>query len=99
MAENENDLTGCLILPAVADLPFAATLKAQIVEGLAVGKSMSIDGSGVQRISSPCLQVLVAGMNAFTASGAPFVIVGPSSALLETITTLGLSNALGLGEA
>jgi chemotaxis protein CheX len=99
MRETGNEQSGQMTLPAVVDLPFAATLKAQLVEGLAAGNGMSIDGSGVQRISSPCLQVLVAGMNAFAVSGVPLAIVDPSPAFVETVSTLGLRDALRLGGA
>jgi len=46
---------------------------------------VTIDGAAVRRISSPCLQVLLAGMDAFAkAGGPPMKIVSPSAAFLET---------------
>jgi len=88
---------GKLSLPAVMDLLQAGALKAQIQQGLASRTGMTIDGSAVQRISSPCLQVLVAGAAAFAKAGGPsMTIANPSAALLETVTLLGLKDALGL---
>ncbi len=84
-------------LPAVADLGHAGVLKTQLERGLASGCGVSVDGSAVQRISSPCLQVLVAGMNAFVEAGGPrMTIINPSAALLETVSTLGLTDVLRL---
>ena len=86
-----------VLLPAVVDLSQASELVAQLQRGLASGCEMTIDGSAVRRISSPCLEVLVAGMNAFAKTGGPSMrIVNPSAAFLETVTTLGLTDVLGL---
>jgi len=88
---------GKVFLPAVVDLLQAGALKAKLEQGLASGTGMTIDGSAVQRISSPCLQVLVAGAAAFAKAGGPsMTIANPSAALLETVTLLGLKDALGL---
>jgi len=88
---------GSVLLPAVVDLPQAAKLKAQLERGLARGKGVTIDGAAVRRISSPCLQVLLAGMDAFAkAGGPPMKIVSPSAAFLETVSVLGLQDALGM---
>jgi anti-anti-sigma regulatory factor len=97
MDETGNESVGNVSLPAVVDLPHAGVLKAQLERGLASGSGITIDGSAVQRISSPCLQVLVAGMTAFTkAGGPPMTIVKPSAAFLETVSVLGLGDVLGL---
>jgi len=86
-----------LSLPPVTDLLQALTLKAQIEQGVASGNGMDVDASAVQRISTPCLQVLVAGAVAFTEAGGPsMVITSPSSAFLETVSALGLKDALGI---
>jgi len=58
---------------------------------------MTIDASQVQRVSSLCLQVLAAGVRAFVAAGgAALTIANPSSAFLDTVSVLGLKDALGL---
>ena len=97
MKKTGNRSKGGVSLPAVVDLPHASVLKAQLEQALASGRGIAIDGSAVQRISSPCLQVLVAGMNTFAKAGGPHMaIVNPSAAFLETVSTLGLKDALGL---
>ena len=88
---------GKVFLPAVVDLLQAGALKAELEQGLTSGIGMTIDGSAVQRISSPCLQILLAGAAAFANAGGPsMTIANPSAALLETVTLLGLKDALGL---
>jgi anti-anti-sigma regulatory factor len=84
-------------LSAVADLQAAGALKARLEEALAAGASLSLDASDVQRVSSPYLQVLAAGVDAFAKTdGSSLEIVEPSEAFAEAVTTLGLTEALGL---
>jgi chemotaxis protein CheX len=98
MDESGAVLSGHITLPAVADLVEAGPLKAQIEQHLVAGSGLQLDASAVQRISSPCLQVLVAGVTAFSKAGGPsLVIAEPSPAFLETATALGLGEALRLG--
>lgn len=88
-----------LSLPAVADLVEAGPLKARLEQALATGAVLTVDASAVQRISSPCLQVLVAGVVSFAKAGGPsLVIEEPSEAFSETVSTLGLMDALGLSK-
>ena len=86
-------------LPAVADLTYAGPLKEQLMQSFTAGTSVTIDASSVQRLSSPCLQVLVAGKQSFAkAGGASLVISKPSVAFRETVSVLGLMDALELGK-
>ena len=88
-----------IALLAVADLTQAGPLKARLEQALATGTGMTVDASAVQRISSPCLQVLVAGVRTFAkAGGAALVIANPSEEFRETASVLGLLNALELGK-
>lgn len=86
-------------LSAVADLVEAGPLKARLEQALASGSGLTVDASAVQRISSPCLQVLVAGVSSFAKAGGPsLVIAEPSAAFRETVSVLGLMDALGLSK-
>lgn len=86
-------------LPPVADLTEAGPLKERLLQALSAGTDITINASAVQRVSSPCLQVLVAGMQSFAkAGGAVMAVTEPSEAFRETVSVLGLSNALELGE-
>jgi len=99
MTEAEENAHDGVVLPAVADLTEAAPLKSRLEQALASGSGLTVDASAVQRISSPCLQILVAGAVSFTKEGgAPLMIADPSEAFCETASVLGLTNALRLGE-
>jgi anti-anti-sigma regulatory factor len=80
-------------LPAVADLTFARTLKEMLAQALAARAELKIDASQVQRIGSPCLQVLVSATNA---CGSKPTFVDPSTEFIETVSILGLDSVLGL---
>ena len=84
---------GTIVLPAVADLPQAQGLKAQLERA---GGAITVDASQVQRVSSPYLQVLLAGAAAAMKNGAAMTITEPSAEFLETVSVLGLKTALGL---
>ena len=97
MSELGNGSSGNLSLPAIADLLQAAPLKQELERALASGGGVVVDASAVQRISSPYLQVLLAGQNAFAKAGGPSLsITNPSAAFLETVSVLGLAGALRL---
>ena len=89
----------CVPLPAVADLVEAGPLKARLEQALTDGTGLTVNASAVQRISSPCLQVLVAGVRSFAKAGGPSLVIGePSEAFRETASVLGLMDALGLSK-
>lgn len=86
-------------LPPIADLIYAAELKPALVEAMDTHRSLTIDASEVQNVTSPCLQVLVAGVRSFSErDGLSLTIAGPSPAFLEAATTLAIRDALKLGE-
>lgn len=88
-----------IVLPAVADLTESGPLKEKLLQALTAGTSVTVDASAVQRLSSPCLQVLVAGKQSFAkAGGALMAITDPSEAFRETVSVLGLLDALELGK-
>ena len=77
-------------LVPVLDLTAAEPLRRELLAAFAGGASVALDASQVQRVSSPCLQVLVAAarLNAR--------VTGASPAFEETARTLDLVSALGL---
>ncbi|NKC31268.1 STAS domain-containing protein [Roseomonas sp. BU-1] len=56
--------------------------------------TLAIDGSAVERISTPCLQVLAAAHAGAVARGTAFRLHAPSEALRQAIDELGLSAAI-----
>lgn len=74
-----------LTLGASLDLTMAAALKADLM--LMPEGARLVDAGAVRRITTPCLQVLLAARPCFTRV---------SEAFTETVTTLGVAEALGL---
>ena len=77
-------------LVPVLDLTAAEPLQRELLSAFADGGAVTLDASQVQRVSSPCLQVLVAAarLNARVTDASP--------AFEETARTLDLMGALGL---
>jgi anti-anti-sigma regulatory factor len=99
MEQAETGAGDSVSLSAVADLVEAGPLKSRLEQALALGSGITVDASAVQRISSPCLQVLVAGVGSFAKAGGPSLVIGnPSEAFCETASVLGLMDALGLSK-
>ena len=80
-------------LAASLDLTAAEPLRAAAQEGLGLGAA-AFDGSAVERVSTPCLQVLAATALAARERGIGFRLVNPSVVLAEAIEDLGLSAAM-----
>jgi anti-anti-sigma regulatory factor len=86
-----------LLLPQVCDLSIALRLKEQLAEGLAAGTGLVLDGEAVQRITSPCLQLIAAAAKSFREAGGPcLTISNPSVAFCDAVTALALGPALGM---
>ena len=79
-----------LVLAPVLDLTQADSLKAELLAAFAQGAPVALEAGAVQRVSSPCLQVLVA------ASRRGAVLVNPSVPLREVAAALDLSAELGI---
>ncbi len=79
-------------LPPSLDLAAAETLLQTVRHVLQEGGS--IDGAQVERVSTPCLQVLAAGAAAARHAGLTFRIQAPSPVLLAAISDLDLVAAI-----
>ncbi len=84
--------TAAMRLPASLDTGAAQELLDGLRTGLADG-ALVLDGSAVERVSVPCLQILAA---AAREGGAALRIAGPSPALAAAIADLGLADAIPL---
>ncbi len=80
-------------LPAILDLaaaePLARVLEAQLASG-----NLQVDGSAVERVATPCLQVLAAATVSATRRGQAFLVRRPSEVLQAAIADLGLIHAI-----
>lgn len=84
-----------LALSPSLDLTEAEGLCQALRQGLLQG-GLVLDGSAVERVSTPCLQVLAAAAASAAASGAVFRLCHASSALSTAISQLGLVAAIPL---
>lgn len=83
-----------LRLPAVLDILAAEGLREAIRETLVLGGRLDVDASQVERMSTPCLQVLVAGGRALKEGGVAMLIDRPSDAFINGFYDLGLASEL-----
>jgi chemotaxis protein CheX len=78
---------GALRLPEALDLRAADPLRTALAARR--GEAVTIDGSDVQRAGGLCLQLLIAGRQAWSADNRAFRLINPSEALKEALTISG----------
>ncbi len=79
-----------LVLASVLDILVAAELREYLRESVIVGGRLEIDAGAVERMSTPCIQVLVAATRALAEKGIEFVILRPTEAFMGALFELGL---------
>jgi len=86
-------------LPSILDITAAADLKRELMEALASGGSLNVNAGAVQRVTTPCLQILAAAAKSVAqAGGGRFRLHSVPRGLSETIAMLGLEETFGIGE-
>lgn len=81
-------------LPSVLDLASADGLLAACREAVSLRKKTVFQAGAVERLSTPCAQVLLAAGKAFREAGVPFSLHQPTEALVEGFSDLGLFSIL-----
>lgn len=84
-------------LPAELDLGAAEPLRAALARAIDTGTALGIDGAAVERISTACLQVLLATARAAERGGLGFRILNPSQVLSDAVRDLALQDHLPMG--
>ncbi len=79
-----------LTLAPVLDILVAEPLRDLLRESVVLGGRVEIDASKVERIGTPCVQVLVAGWRALAEKGLEVVFVAPSEPFMNAFYELGL---------
>ncbi|MEO5337029.1 MAG: STAS domain-containing protein [Magnetospirillum sp. WYHS-4] len=83
--------TGCRIdLLPVMDLRAAGPFKGILEQAIGRGVEVTIAAADVERLSTPCIQVLLAATAAMEKGGIAFRIVGPTDAFISAFDDLGL---------
>lgn len=82
-----------LTLPASLDLTGAEALRDALRAGLQEG-ALRLDGAAVERVSTPCLQVLAAAVASARGAGIDFRLASASPVLRAAIADLDLCAAI-----
>jgi anti-anti-sigma regulatory factor len=83
-----------LTLPAQLDLGALHGLKEDLLAAAALNGDLSLDGSQVERVGTPAMQLLLAAASAFSADNRRFMLRSPSEPLVSALADLGLSAEL-----
>lgn len=81
-------------LPSDLDLAMAQPLVDSLRHGLGTSRDVLVQADTVERVSTACVQALLAASRHAGQSGQSFVIAAPSEALTEACSDLGLSQWL-----
>ena len=77
-------------LPRELDLLAAESLKETLLAELDEGDGLLLDASDVERVSTPCVEVLVSAYKTCADSGQSFHISNSSQVLVDAFEALGL---------
>jgi anti-anti-sigma factor len=82
-----------ILLPSVLDLPAAGELREALLDALArkTSSDLVLKAAGVERISTACVQVMLAAAASFQSVSRRLVVERPSAAVIETFKHLGLA--------
>ncbi|WP_431858371.1 STAS domain-containing protein [Azospirillum sp.] len=78
-------------LPSDLDLAMAQPLTDSLRHGLGTSNDVLVHADAVERVSTACVQALLAASRHAGQSGQSFIIAKPSEALAEACDDLGLS--------
>lgn len=83
-----------LVLPAVLDMRNAQDLRDSLMAALEQGPVLRLNGSKIQQVFTPGVQVLLAASKTALAEGGQLLLANPSPALQTAFCDLGLSDQL-----
>jgi anti-anti-sigma regulatory factor len=90
----ELEVSDRVVLPAISDAGAAGALKEALSPLVLRGASIRLAGEEVERITTPCVQVLLAADRALAPRQAGLVLKGPSEAMRLAFAELGLGAEL-----
>lgn len=77
-------------LPAVLDISAAADFYQNLQHWCGSSATVVLDASTIERITTPCIQILLSANNSLKKSGGGLKIIGASDAFLAACRDLGL---------
>ncbi|NJO36412.1 MAG: STAS domain-containing protein [Rhizobiales bacterium] len=88
------DETCQITLPRVLDIPAAAELRDTVLESVVSGMTVILKSDGVEQVTTPGIQVLMAVAAHVDFQKAKLTVAGPSDALINGFSDLGLFSQL-----
>ncbi|MHC4447657.1 MAG: STAS domain-containing protein [Planctomycetota bacterium] len=82
--------TSRIDLGSVLDIRAAEPLRDVLRRAISKGGPLALDAGSVDRMSTPCIQILIAAAAAVKEAETTFTIVGPSDTFIESFNELGL---------
>ena len=79
-------------LPAQLDMAALPGLKEELEAAVMSANAVRIDGSGVERVGTPAVQLLLAAAKAFSSEGHSFALEASSQELSSALDDLGLGS-------
>ena len=73
------------------DLSVAGELKDQLLDAVHGDSDLVVDASSVERLTTPCVQILIAAARSLTEQGSGLVLKSPSEPFVSAFSDLGLS--------
>jgi chemotaxis protein CheX len=77
-------------LPAQLDMTALAPLREELAAAAASAGTLTVNGSEVERVGTPAIQLLLAAAKAFAGEGRHFALETPSQTLSSALDDLGL---------
>jgi chemotaxis protein CheX len=81
-----------LRLPSISDLTVAADLRQRLIEQSEEHRHLVIDAQDVERITTPCIQVLLSADRTFAGRQEPLSLSNPSQATRSAFAELGMQS-------
>ncbi len=82
--------TSRIDLGPVLDIRAAEPLKDVLRKALSKGKPLAVDAASIERMSTPCIQILIAAATAMKDTDTAFTLMSPSDAFIDSFNELGL---------
>lgn len=83
-----------IILPAMLDMQSCSQLYQDLTEGLSVQQQIVLDASGIERITTPAIQLILAAAVTAQSKAKQVMISRPASVFMLAMEDLGLTPLL-----
>jgi anti-anti-sigma regulatory factor len=88
-----HETPGSVHLPPSLDLSEAELLCRELRAQILAAETIVLEGSQVERVSTPCLQILLAAFKSSESRGLSFRLDAPSKVLTDALADLGLEQS------